>query len=92
MAVANHNNDQAEQCYRCSSDVDKEPLEMLMPVAGYEDAPITPLEITVESLIPFVPDIQRYAYVAKQRCKKLPMKTSYSNKKSKGIAVIRQYI
>jgi hypothetical protein len=44
------------------SDIAKEPLEMLMPISGYEDMP----------LVSFLPVIQSYAYAAKQRCKNPP--------------------
>jgi hypothetical protein len=50
------------------SDVVQEPNEMLMPIAGYEDMPVVPLEIAIEPLVPFLANIQSYAYVAKQRC------------------------
>jgi hypothetical protein len=54
------------------SDIAKEPLEILMPIGGYEEMPIVPLEIAVESLVSFLPSIQSYAYTAKQRCKDPP--------------------
>ena len=54
------------------SDIAKEPLEMLLPISGYEDMPIVPLEIAVEPLVSFLPAVESYAYAAKQRCKKPP--------------------
>jgi len=54
------------------SDIAKEPLEILMPIGGYEEMPIVPLEIAVEPLISFLPSVKSYAYVAKQRCKDPP--------------------
>jgi hypothetical protein len=54
------------------SDIAKEPLEILLPIGGYEDMPIVSLEIAVEPLVSFLPSIQSYAYVAKQRSKNTP--------------------
>jgi len=54
------------------SDIAKEPLAILMPIGGYEDMPIVPLEIAVEPLVSFLPSAQSYAYVAKQCCKDPP--------------------
>ena len=36
------------------ADIDKEPLEMLLPISGYDDMPLVPLEIAIESLIPLI--------------------------------------
>ena len=52
------------------SDVDKEPLEVLIPIRGYAKVPAVPLEEAVKSLIPISPSIETYAYVAKQRSSK----------------------
>ena len=60
--------DEAQRILRFS-DIAKEPLEVLLPIGGYEDMPIVPLEIAIEPLVAFLPSIQSYAYVAKQRCK-----------------------
>jgi hypothetical protein len=54
------------------SDITNEPLEILMPIGGYEEMPIVPLETAVEPLVSFLPSVQSYAYVAKQRCKDPP--------------------
>jgi hypothetical protein len=54
------------------SDIAKEPLEILMPIVGYEEMPIFPLEMAVEPLISFLPSVEKYVYVAKQRCKDPP--------------------
>jgi hypothetical protein len=72
MAVSNDNTDQIEQCYQRVSDIDKEPLEMLMPIVGYEDMPIVPLDIALKPLVSLLPAVQSHAYVAKQRCKNPP--------------------
>ena len=54
------------------SDLAKEPLGMLMPISGYEDMPIVPLETAVEPLVKLLPAVESYAYAAKQRCKNPP--------------------
>ncbi|CAF1118820.1 unnamed protein product [Adineta steineri] len=54
------------------SDIAKEPQKMLMPIRGYEKMPIVPLEEAVTPLISILPEIQDYAYVAKQRCESVP--------------------
>ncbi|CAF4046562.1 unnamed protein product [Rotaria magnacalcarata] len=42
---------------------------MLMPVSGYEDLPLVSLGHAVAQAISLLPDIQKYADVAKQNCK-----------------------
>ena len=54
------------------SDIAKEPQKMLMPIRGYENEPLVPLEKAVEPLISILPDVQDYVYVAKQRCEPTP--------------------
>ncbi len=51
-------------------DIGKEPVEMLPPISGYEDMPLVELEIAVEPLLPFLPDIQSYVSIVKERCRK----------------------
>jgi hypothetical protein len=51
------------------TDIGKEPLKALLPIDGYEDMPLVPLEIAVEQLVHLFPRIQIYAHVAKERCK-----------------------
>ncbi|CAF1345948.1 unnamed protein product [Adineta steineri] len=46
---------------------------MLMPIRGYEKMPIVSLEEAVTPLISILPEIQDYAYVAKQRCESVPL-------------------
>ena len=65
----NHDDDQHNQRY---SDVDQEPHEMLMPIQGYENQSLVSLEMAVEPIVPYVPDIQRMAFVAKRKCKQIP--------------------
>ncbi|CAF3272011.1 unnamed protein product [Rotaria sp. Silwood2] len=59
----------AERMLRIT-DVVEEPLEFLAPISGYGKMPLVSLEQAVEPLVPFLPDVQSRAYVAKQRCKK----------------------
>ncbi|CAF4162119.1 unnamed protein product [Rotaria sp. Silwood2] len=54
------------------SDIAQEPHEMLIPISGYENVPLVPLESAVEPLIRLLPAIQSYAYAAKKRCKRPP--------------------
>jgi hypothetical protein len=63
--------DDAQRILRLS-DIAKEPLEMLLPITGYEEMPIVPLEIAVEPLVSFLPAVQTYAYAATQKCKNPP--------------------
>ena len=51
------------------TDIALEPLETLLPIEGYQDLPLVPLEIAVEELVVLLPHIQTYAHVAKERCK-----------------------
>ena len=60
----------AEAIQQRIGDLSREPLEMLMPIAGYKDLSLVSLEEAVQKLVPILPMIQTYAYVAKQRCKK----------------------
>jgi hypothetical protein len=52
------------------SDIEKNPGEMLLPIGGYENTPLVPLETAIVPLIRLLPTIQSHAYVAKERCKK----------------------
>ncbi|CAF3730283.1 unnamed protein product [Adineta steineri] len=60
------------QQYTRVSDIVKEPQKMLMPIRGYEEMPIVSLEEAVTPLISILPEIQDYAYVAKERCESVP--------------------
>ncbi|CAF1302171.1 unnamed protein product, partial [Adineta steineri] len=60
------------QQYTRVSDIVKEPQTMLMPIEGYEEMPIVPLEEAVVPLVSIVPKIQNFVYVAKQRSKSVP--------------------
>ncbi|CAF1290374.1 unnamed protein product [Rotaria magnacalcarata] len=50
------------------TDIAEEPLEFLTPISGYAKMPLVPLEEAVEPLVSILPEVQSYAYVAKQRC------------------------
>ncbi|CAF4148936.1 unnamed protein product, partial [Adineta steineri] len=61
-----------QQQYTRVSDIVREPQKMLMPIRGYEKMPLVSLEEAVAPLISILPEIQDYAYVAKQRCESVP--------------------
>jgi hypothetical protein len=69
MATGENN---TSQHYARIADVNNEPLEMHMPIRGFEKMPLVSLEEAVVSLISILPEIEDYAYVAKQRCKPIP--------------------
>jgi hypothetical protein len=52
------------------TDIAQEPLEVLLPIDGYEEMPLVSLEVAVEKLVHLLPRVQTYAHVAKERCKK----------------------
>ena len=54
------------------SDVDQELIEAAMPIGGYENMPLVPLDIAVEPLISRLPGIEKHANTAKQRCQNPP--------------------
>ncbi|CAF1013724.1 unnamed protein product [Adineta steineri] len=58
--------------YTRVSDIVNEPLEMLMPIEGYEEMPIVPLNEAVAPLLSILPKIQDYADIVKKRCKLIP--------------------
>jgi hypothetical protein len=64
--------DDAAQQYARVSDINEEPLEMHMPIRGYERMPLVSLEEAIAPLVSILPEIQDYAYVAKQRAKPVP--------------------
>ncbi|CAF1495820.1 unnamed protein product, partial [Adineta steineri] len=61
-----------EQQYARVSDIVREPQRMRMPIRGYEETPIMPLEEAVAPLISILPKIQDYVHVAKERCESVP--------------------
>jgi hypothetical protein len=60
------------QRYVRVSDIAKEPQKMLMPIRGYEKMPLVSLEEAVIPLVSILPEVQDYAYVAKERCEPVP--------------------
>jgi hypothetical protein len=67
MASGGGGNELAQRILRIT-DITQEPHQFLLPISGYEKLPLVPLEIAVEGLVDFLPTIQSYVYVAKQRC------------------------
>jgi hypothetical protein len=59
-------------CYTRMSDIVKEPKRMLMPIYGYENAPLLSLEDAVLPLVSLLPRVQTYVHVAKARCDPVP--------------------
>lgn len=53
------------------SDLLGEPCRMLMPIQGYEKKPLVSLELAVEPIVEYVPDVKRMAYVSKMKCAEL---------------------
>ncbi|CAF1427915.1 unnamed protein product [Rotaria sordida] len=66
--MATAGDDNLAQRIRRVTDVAQEPHQYLLPICGYEKLPLVPLEIAIEELVNFLPNIQSFAYVAKQRC------------------------
>ena len=50
------------------TDIAGEPRRMLSPIKGYEKMPLVSLEETVESLVSFVPEVNRMVWIVKQQC------------------------
>jgi hypothetical protein len=73
MSIASTNNDEQKTHHILRiSDIVNEPLGMLPSIPEYEDLPLVSLENAVEPLISFLPTIQNYVQLAKQRCKNPP--------------------
>ena len=49
------------------TDVSEEPLQNLALIGGYANMPLVSLEEFVEPLVPLVPQVQSYAYIAKEQ-------------------------
>ena len=71
MIAAETTQDMEQRIVRLS-DVVNEPLEMLLPISGFQNMPIVPLETAVQPLVYLVPGVENYTYIAKQRCRKSP--------------------
>ncbi|CAF1121875.1 unnamed protein product [Adineta steineri] len=52
------------------TDISKEPMDVLMPISGYEKMPLVSLEEAVEPLVSILPTVKSYARAAKKKCKK----------------------
>lgn len=64
----NNNKDIQQRLTTRFKDVSGEPLRMLLPIQGYENMPLVPLEDAVFPLISLVPQIKRMVYIVKERC------------------------
>ncbi|CAF3920693.1 unnamed protein product [Rotaria magnacalcarata] len=53
-------------------DVGREPLKMLLPICGYEDAPLVSLEKAVKPLLTILPDLKYHAHIAKRESAEKP--------------------
>ncbi|CAF1658650.1 unnamed protein product [Rotaria sp. Silwood1] len=62
--------DEITQRILCISDIDKEPEEILAPIHGYDQMLLMSLEEAVQPLVPILPAVQDYAYMAKEKYKK----------------------
>ncbi|CAF1663345.1 unnamed protein product, partial [Adineta ricciae] len=69
MAVGGGDETTTQRMLRMT-DIINEPLEFLTPISGYAKMPLVSLEQAIEPLVSILPEVQSYAYVAKQRCKK----------------------
>ena len=69
MATSGEELDVAQRILRIT-DISKEPLKYLAPISGYADMPLVSLEEAVGPLISIVPQVEMYAYIAKQNCEK----------------------
>ncbi|CAF3873340.1 unnamed protein product [Rotaria sp. Silwood1] len=49
-------------------DIAQEPLQALKPIDGYDEQTLVSLEKAVEPLIPMLPEVHTYVYIAKERC------------------------
>jgi hypothetical protein len=67
MFVLN-DNDQSKKHGRYL-DVNHEPLTMLTPIRDYDKIPLVEI---MEPLIPYIPEIQQMADIAKNRCERPP--------------------
>lgn len=54
------------------TDIAKELQQMLKPMQSYEDVPLVSLEEAVIPLMPTLPEVQDYVFLAKERCAALP--------------------
>ena len=69
MATSDEMDHIAQRVQRLT-DIAQEPHDILMPIGGYEEMPLVPLEQAVEPLVSLLPAIKSYVRAAKQKCKK----------------------
>ncbi|CAF1104130.1 unnamed protein product [Adineta steineri] len=69
MATSGEDDYLAQRVLRLT-DISKEPMDVLMPISGYEKMPIVSLEEAVEPLVSILPTVKSYARAAKKKCKK----------------------
>ncbi|CAF2670512.1 unnamed protein product [Rotaria sp. Silwood2] len=62
----------SDQCFGRIADMVKESLEFFAPISGYGKMPLVSLEEAVKPLVDIIPEVQSYAYVAKQKCQNPP--------------------
>jgi hypothetical protein len=55
------------------TDIDKQPFDILPAISGYEGMALVSLETAIEPLVSILPDIENYAFIAKQQCRKSPV-------------------
>ena len=67
--AANDGESETEQHIQRLTDIADEPHDFLLPIDGYENMPIVSLETAVEPLLPLLPKVLTYVYIAKQKCK-----------------------
>ena len=51
------------------TDYADEPHDFLLPIDGYDEMPIVPLDIAVEPLLSLLPKVLTHVHIAKQNCK-----------------------
>ena len=85
MATYDEEGRDAQRILRLT-DIADEPLELLMPISGYENLPIVSLEKAIEPLVSILPKVRSYAYVAKRLCTE-----SVDNLTSDELASIKLY-
>jgi hypothetical protein len=71
MATKYSDNDENQHNQRFS-DIAGESCQILTPIQGYEKQPLVSLEEAIEPIVSFVPDVERMAFIAKQKCKTPP--------------------
>jgi hypothetical protein len=69
MASAQSKKDNATHNFEHRSfDIAEEPLRMLLPICGFEELALVPLEEAVAPLVSLLPKVQDHAWIAQQNC------------------------